>query len=48
MDLFCVRIYTGALHILNPEITDAEIDYKLDTEFASWFATYVSEINFIL
>ena len=48
MDLLCIRIYTGALRYLNPDITDAEIDYKLDTEFTSWFATYVSQINFIL
>ena len=36
------RIYAEELRQSQPQIDDAEIDAKLDQEFASWFEKYVS------
>ena len=46
MSMFFCRIYAAELREHQPNITDAEVDAKLDQDFASWFEKYVSKYFF--
>lgn len=47
MSMFFCRIYAAELRQHQPNIPDAEVDAKLDQDFASWFEKYVSK-DFLL